>query len=98
MTSPIRVLRQLVAPTGRHRGRGVVLVDEPGGLAVNSRSVLGEEELLGPRPAPERAPGAAVAQCFDDCHTCRRATAGVLTRDGWTCGECLTPQVAGEAS
>lgn len=29
MTSPLRVLRQVVAPNGKHRGRPLLLPDEP---------------------------------------------------------------------
>lgn len=29
MTSPMRVLRQIVAPNGRHRARPMLLPDEP---------------------------------------------------------------------
>ncbi|NUP38202.1 MAG: hypothetical protein HOY76_14595 [Streptomyces sp.] len=98
MTSPLRVLRQIVAPNGRHRSTGVLLVDEPGGLAVNSRRVLSEDELLEGWGAPVLAPGAVVATSFDDCVPCGKATAGVLHRNGWTCGECLTSVPAGGIS
>jgi hypothetical protein len=84
--SPIRYLRQLVAPNGRHRA--------PGG-PVRVRL----DDLLGPwPPATERAHGAAVVQAWDDCEPCGKATAGVLHRDGWTCGECLTTTPAEGAS
>lgn len=77
--SPLRFIRQVVAPTGRHRA-----------VAVASRVPL--DDLLGPwpRPVPEPVHGAAVAQAWDDCLLCGKATAGVLHKDGWTCGECLT--------
>lgn len=84
--------------TGRHRAGEVLLVHEPG-LPVRARGVLEEarlEELLD--GWPERVPGAVAATCFDDCPTCERATAGVLHKDGWTCGECFTPVPAGGAS
>lgn len=52
------------------------------------------DDLLGP-PTPyttaiEHAPG-VIRQGFDYCTPCDATTAGVLTRDGWTCGECFTP-------
>jgi hypothetical protein len=84
--SPIRYLRQLVAPNGRHRA-----------VAAPARVPL--EDLLGPwPPASERAHGAAVAQTWDDCPHCDKATAGVLHRDGWTCGECLQTVTVGGAA
>lgn len=77
MTSPLRYLRQVVAPNGRHRARP-----------------LHDDELLGPEPT---APAGVFVQAWDDCPDCRKATAGVLHKDGWTCGECLG-QVAGGAA
>ncbi|MEV6833555.1 hypothetical protein AB0N17_03330 [Streptomyces sp. NPDC051133] len=84
--SPIRYLRQLVAPHGRHR-------------AVAAPTGGRTDDLLGPWPpaVPERTHGAAVVQSWEDCPHCDKATAGVLHRDGWTCGECLntvTPEGA----
>jgi ribosomal protein S27AE len=85
--SPIRYLRQLVAPTGRHRAMAPASARVP------------IEDLLGPwPPATERAHGAAVVQAWDDCEPCGKATAGVLHKDGWTCGECLTSAPAGGAA
>ncbi len=78
MTSPLRVLRQIVAPNGRHRARP-----------------LPDDELLGPEPT---APAGVFVQAWDDCPSCRKATAGVLHKDGWTCGECLTVAPAGGAA
>lgn len=52
------------------------------------------DDLLGPWPVPAWV-GAVVATCFDDCPTCEQATAGVLHKDGWTRGQCLTPVAAG---
>jgi hypothetical protein len=82
---------------GKHR-RPVLLPDEPLPPVAVRGSVLSEEELLAGWPELVRAPGAVVAQCFDDCPTCKKATAGALTKDGWRCGECLTPVLAGGAS
>ncbi|HEX2550765.1 MAG TPA: hypothetical protein VHK64_04160 [Nocardioidaceae bacterium] len=51
------------------------------------------DDLMGPwSPYTEfeHAPG-VIRQGFDYCAPCDRTTAGVLTRDGWTCGECLNP-------
>lgn len=75
-------VRWAVSPTpvrGRHR-------------ATHVRAVLDEaslDELLGPWPQP--AYGAAVVQAWRDCPHCARATAGVVQRNGWWCGECLNP-------
>jgi len=74
MTSPIRVLRQLVAPNGRHRPR---------------RRTVPLTDLLGP-VYPQPPVRGVLVQAWDDCTPCGKATAGVLHKDGWTCGECLT--------
>ncbi|NUP75770.1 MAG: hypothetical protein HOQ07_14165 [Sinomonas sp.] len=98
MTSPIRVLRQIVAPNGRHRPRRPLLLpDKPVALVATTGAALDEAELLDTWPMPELVHGAAVATCFDDCPNCDKATAGVLTKDGWRCGECFTPVPAGGA-
>ena len=76
-----RFIRQVVAPNGRHRA------------ATPPRPVrVSLDDLLGPwpQPVPERALGAAVTQAWRDCEPCGKTTAGVVHRDGWTCGECLT--------
>ncbi len=52
------------------------------------------DDLLGPEPI---TPTNVFVQAWDDCPNCRKATAGVLHKDGWTCGECLR-QVAGGAA
>ncbi|MFF6781379.1 hypothetical protein [Streptomyces sp. NPDC012510] len=52
------------------------------------------DELLG---QPTKTPAGVIAQAWDDCPNCDKATAGVLHKDGWTCGECLG-QVAGGAA
>lgn len=77
--SPLRALRQIVKPIGRHRA------------PVAKRTEVSLDDLLGPS-WPDRTPpyGAAVTQAWDDCPHCAKATAGVLHADGWTCGECLT--------
>lgn len=76
MTSPLRYLRQVVAPNGKHRPR---------------RRAVSLDELLG---QPAKSPAGVFVQAWDDCPRCRKATAGVLHKDGWTCRECLG-QVAG---
>lgn len=87
MTSPIRVLRQIVAPNGRHRPRRPVLLpDEP----IPARTgpvphvVLDEDEL-----ERQLAAGDVLANEFDTCPTERRTTFHALYRDGsrrcWTC-------------
>lgn len=63
--------------TGRHR--------KPPARKVLDETPLGQ--LSGPWPEP--AYGAAFAQAWRDCPTCRKATPGVLHKDGWRCGECL---------
>lgn len=51
------------------------------------------DDLLGP-PSPwlefEHAPG-VIGQQFRDCQHCHQTAAGSVNRDGWLCGECLTP-------
>ena len=77
----VMAARNWPTPSGARRRRGDDISDE---LMT---------ELLGPRSAYtdfEHAPG-VIRQGFDDCPHCNETTAGVLTRDGWTCGECLTP-------
>ena len=87
-------------PTGRHRQmQPLLLPDQPVTPGGAKGSVLAEATLLELVPeAPVVAVGAVVATCFDDCPNCGKATAGVLTKDGWRCGECLTPVPAGGAS
>ena len=83
---------------GQHR-RPLLLPDEPVAPTTSSSTVLAEEELLALVPeAPTVQVGAVVASCFDDCPACGKATAGVLTKDGWRCGECLTSVPAGGVS
>jgi hypothetical protein len=76
--SPLRVLRQIVKPIGRHRA------------PARERVEVALDDLLG--PVPDRTPpyGAAVVQAWRDCPACAKVTAGVLHADGRTCGECLT--------
>ncbi|MFE9127018.1 hypothetical protein ACFYOF_16635 [Streptomyces sp. NPDC007148] len=87
MTRPLRVLRQIVAPNGKHRQRRVrLLLDEPVTQPVAVRQVLDEqvlEELL--------AAGELVANESAPCGgRCRRTTFHAMHRDGsrtcWTCG------------
>ncbi|MFF0790413.1 hypothetical protein [Streptomyces spiralis] len=79
--SPLRFIRQVVAPTGRHRA---ATASKP------AREPLG----TWPKSLPERAHGAAVAQAWDDCAPCGKPTAGLLHKNGWTCGECFTTTTA----
>lgn len=86
MTSPLRVLRQIVAPTGRHRLRPVLLPDEPIPLATEpvASVVLDEDALM--RLLDEGA--AEVLECAL-CPCCDRITAHAMGRDSrrcWTCG------------
>jgi ribosomal protein S27AE len=76
VTSPIRVLRQIIAPTGRHRPRR---------RTVTLNDLIGQPSRLPSTPA-----FGVFVQAWDDCEPCGKATAGVLHKDGWMCGECLT--------
>lgn len=85
----VAIARIWPGPRGRHRATG---------------RTVSLEELLG-SPSAYTTPSftdvpefAVIAQCFDDCPNCEQTTAGVLHKDGWTCGQCLTPVVAGGAS
>jgi hypothetical protein len=89
VTSPLRVLRQIVAPTGKHRPRRPVLLlpDEP--LVEQTvpipHVVLNETELSQLLDADE------IATHEDaDCPRCERATAHAVNRDTsrrcWDCG------------
>jgi ribosomal protein S27AE len=72
--------RWAVSPTparGRHRAERVRAVLDDSSL----------DELLGPWPQP--AYGAAVSQQWAYCQPCGKDTAGVVHKDGWTCGECF---------
>ncbi|MEU9597239.1 hypothetical protein AB0E06_10545 [Streptomyces sp. NPDC048109] len=81
--SPLRTLRQIVAPAGRHRGPRA-------GHAPERIEVPIDDLLDGWPTAPSHPPGALGTQCWDDCPHCGHATAGLLHADGFTCGECLT--------
>jgi hypothetical protein len=81
----LRVLRQIVAPNGRHRLRPVLLPDEPiPAAAPTVRAHLTEEQLLrlfddGEAAVLESAP----------CPLCDRTTPHAISRDSrrcWTCG------------
>jgi hypothetical protein len=62
------------------------------------RDPLTLDTLIGPESAytsyrtltdvPQLGP---FRQGFGWCDPCTRTTAGVITRDGFTCGQCLTP-------
>jgi hypothetical protein len=87
MTSPIRVLRQIVAPNGKHRLKPLLLPDEPmvppAGPVLHD--VLDEDELA--RLLDEGA--AEPIECAP-CPCCYRITAHAMNRDGSrrcrTCG------------
>ena len=77
----VMAARNWPTPSGARRRRGDDISDE---LMT---------ELLGPPTTYtdfEHAP-APIRPCFGDCPVCRESTAGSLNRDGWLCGECLTP-------
>ncbi|MFE6426779.1 hypothetical protein ACFVOB_15075 [Streptomyces rochei] len=78
--SPLRTLRQIVAPAGRHRGPRAGHAE---------RIEVSLDDLLGPA-WPDARPTTTYTQCWDDCPACGQATAGVLHVDGFTCGACLT--------
>lgn len=44
---------------------------------------------------PEPVHGALVPQAFGYCPPCRQETAGLVSRDGWRCGDCNTPATGG---
>lgn len=79
----VMVGRNWPGPSGARRSR-----------QVSDTSLL--DDLLGP-PSPwtsfEHA-DAPIRPCFGDCPTCGQNTAGSLNKDGWLCGECLTPAPA----
>jgi ribosomal protein L37AE/L43A len=86
MTSPIRVLRQIIAPNGKHRPRRPVLLpDEPCTLTVGMRGIRDEGELEQLLDS-----GDAVANESANCPECKRNTFHAMNRDGsrrcWTCG------------
>ncbi|MER5213664.1 hypothetical protein ABT063_24610 [Streptomyces sp. NPDC002838] len=80
--------RHLVRGKGRHRA-----------VVVPERIEVPLDDLLGtPWPEPRPPYGAAVTQTWQDCKPCDKATAGVVHKDGWTCGECLiTTPAEGDA-
>lgn len=88
MTKTLRVLRQIVAPTGRHRPRRPVLLpDEPiPAAAVPVRHVVLEESEL----EQLLDSGDVLANEFDTCPAEQRTTFHALYRNGlrkcWTCG------------
>lgn len=95
----IRVLRQIVSPTGQHRG--------PRAGTVPARVEVSLDDLLGPitlAPFPEAPVHGVITQAWQYCPalSCRKDTVGVVHVDvddagvtGWTCGECLT-SIGGE--
>ena len=87
MTSPLRVLRQLVRPTGRHRPQPLLLPDEPvlpyaGPIA---HGVLDEDTLALLLKGDQAATTGSAY-----CDRCERKWAHAMHRDGsrtcWTCG------------
>jgi ribosomal protein S27AE len=97
VTSPLRVLRQIVAPNGRHRPRRAVLLpDEPFPAPSEPvrRGVLTETELAQLLDAE-----VIVANESADCPACARSTFHAMHRDGsrrcWTCGTTVVPGGAG---
>jgi hypothetical protein len=87
MTSPLRVLRQIVAPNGRHRPRPVLLPDEPIPALDGpvEHAVLDDDELHRLLEADAVQP----IECAP-CPCCDRITAHAMNRDStrrcWTCG------------
>ena len=92
---PARVLKQIVAPTGRHRLRPVLLPDEPIPAPVwpITHQVLGEAELT--RLLDD---GTAEVLSSARCPCCDRFTAHAVPKDGpRRCWECGTESPAGAA-
>ncbi|MFJ5151437.1 hypothetical protein ACIQCF_07585 [Streptomyces sp. NPDC088353] len=85
----VMVVRSWPQPRGRHRA-----------LAAprQARALAGALPGPSPQAAPVPPHGAVVAQSYDDCPTCARATAGMLHKTGWTCGTCFTSVIAGGAA
>lgn len=87
MTSPIRVLRQIVAPNGRHRSKPVLLPGEPIPATGEplTHAVRSEAELF--RMLHD---GTAEVLESEECPCCDRFTAHAVRPDGvrrcWTCG------------
>lgn len=88
MTSPIRVLWQIVAPTGRHRPKHLRLLPDMPYEAPSmpvAHAVLSEAELRLLLDTDQ-----VVANESAPCPRCRRATFHGMNRDGsrtcWTCG------------
>ncbi len=71
--------------TRRRMGSGETTVEVPFAAFMPPWSPRHEPEW------PEPVHGAAVPQAFGFCPPCRRETAGVVSRDGWRCGECHLP-------
>lgn len=67
----------------------------PNGKHLPRRRTVTLDELLGQQPKPVSG---VLVQAWDDCPPCGKATAGVLHKDGWTCGECLGQVAGGGAS
>jgi hypothetical protein len=92
VTSPIRFLRQVVAPNGRHRLRPVLLPDEP----IPPRAepvphvVLDEDTLHRLLNGGD----AEVLECAD-CPVCDRITAHAMSPDSRRCWVCGTESPAG---
>ncbi|MFH9072732.1 hypothetical protein [Streptomyces alboflavus] len=86
MTSPFRVLRQIVAPTGRHRPRPLLLpdvpIDPPAGPVACG---VTDEDTLALLLRSEKVVGTEVAHCAE----CESETAHAMNRNGtrtcWTC-------------
>lgn len=84
MTSPLRYLRQVVAPNGRHRARPVLLPDEPiPAAAIGTRDHLTEDQLHQQLESGEAAVTES-APC-PRCKCTRAHAMGRWTRQCWTC-------------
>lgn len=79
----VMVARNWPTPTGSRRRRG----DDISGELMT--------ELLGPPSDWTRFEhaDAPIRTGFGYCPPCGRNTAGSLNKDGWLCGECLTPTI-----
>lgn len=76
-------------------------VREPGKHRAKDGIIVPLDDLLGEPSAYthefEHAPS-VIGQGFRYCPPCGRTAAGSLNKDGWLCGECLTPAGAEAAS
>lgn len=94
------LMAALVTATGY--ARWYVRPEHAPGRHRTTRWLPPESDLIGP-PSPYTAvdpwadtqPMGVVRTGFGWCEPCQETTAGVITRNGFRCGECLTPSSGG---